>query len=154
MLMKDSQKFFGLYGHQKNTIFHAIAASHDCEDFLGHVEAISDLEDLQYFLQLKNADGRTCLHIAAKYQYGRNAEWMIIKMFSMGADLNAQDDTGNTILHIAVKKKDYELVDCLLLLPFLEEEIKNNDGLTAYQLAEQDNDYKMMTLFFSKMHDD
>lgn len=139
-----------IFGEDKfykgNTIFHLIAESH-CLEILDRIWDSSKDNELQRVLQLKNDHGETCLHLAVKYSSGIDAERIVAQMFDMGADLDAQEDgTGNTILHMAVKQKDYELVEYLLKVP-TKTNIKNEDGLTPYQLAEQDNDPKMMELF-------
>lgn len=136
--------------YDNNTIFHLIAEL-NCPEILDRIWNTTDERELEQFLQLKNKNGETCLHIAAKNLRGCSAERIIAQMVNMGADLNAQQDgTGNTILHIAVENKDYELVD-YLLEECSNENIENNDRLTPYQLAERDNDPKMMDIFQKRL---
>ncbi|AAZ30030.1 ank1 [Bracoviriform indiense] len=139
--------------YNNNTIFHLIAEL-NCPEILDRFwNNTTDEQEFKQHLQLKNTNGETCLHVAAKQQRGCCAERIIAQMFDMGADLNAQEDgTGNTILHIAVKNKDYELVE-YLLEQSSSRNIENNDRLTPYQLAEQDNDPEIMDIFSEPLED-
>lgn len=51
-----------------------------------------------------------------------------------GANINAQDKNGDTILHVAIKRKNEAVIDYLLEQD-LNASIKNNLGITAYDLA-------------------
>lgn len=53
-----------------------------------------------------------------------------------GADINAQNQRGNTILHLAAKKGYQQVEKYLLSVPGIRKDIKNLDGRTAVELAE------------------
>ena len=83
------------------------------------------------FLDVKgsNDKGRTALH---RYlALGRDT---VIKILDKGADVNAQDNEGNTVLHRAVRLKDRDLIE-LLLDRGAEINKRNNAGETPLMCA-------------------
>ncbi|XP_061710696.1 putative ankyrin repeat protein RF_0381 [Cydia pomonella] len=129
-------------------MFHVIAEE-GLGNVLDRIWNATRQKELEHILKLKNNDGELCLHSAVKNLRGIEAEKIMIQLFDMGADLDAQDDTGDTVLHIAVKQQDYQLVKWLLSLR-IDINIKYKSELTAYQLAEEKKDYKMTTMILSK----
>ncbi|XP_061710695.1 uncharacterized protein LOC133520338 [Cydia pomonella] len=114
----DSETFNDIFGPNpwdyNRTIFHAISASDMDNVFVRIFESYDDREDLKSIIRLKNKDGDTCLHTAAKEQYGTEADTFISRMTAMGAELDGQNNEGDIVLHIAVKNNDHELVEELL----------------------------------------
>lgn len=55
-------------------------------------------------------------------------------LINNGANVNAQDKNGDTIIHIAIKRKNTTVID-YLLGQNLNVEIKNKLGFTSYDLA-------------------
>lgn len=152
----DSETFNDIFGpnswDNNRTIFHAIAASDMDNVFVRIFENYDDREDLKSILRLKNKDGDTCLHTAAKEQNGIQAGTLISRMTAMGAELDAQNNEGDTVLHIAVKKEDHELVEELLDIR-VNKDLKNTDGLTAYEIAQKMDDQKSMELISNARYD-
>ncbi|XP_061729043.1 putative ankyrin repeat protein RF_0381 [Cydia pomonella] len=148
----DSDKLNDIFGSDPTrrncTIFHSIADS-DCDDILDRIFNNSEDKAFQHILKLKNNDGKTCLHKVVRSRSGSDADEMISLMKAMGADLNAQDNAGDTVLHKAVKKRDHELVKGLVEM-CADKSINNNDGLTAYQIAEQINEEEIMKILLIK----
>ncbi|KAL1490310.1 hypothetical protein ABEB36_013026 [Hypothenemus hampei] len=59
----------------------------------------------------------------------------ISKLLSNGADINAKNRSGQTILHIAIKKNDTDVVRFLLRYKEVRIDIPNKDGKTVFDLA-------------------
>lgn len=91
--------------------------------------------------------GRMCTHIVARYDQ-KNTLIKIEILFNWGADLNAgKAKTGDTLLHIATIKKNYQLADWLC-----RETRFNNDAInfahqTPYHLAYFSRDQRMINIF-------
>jgi ankyrin repeat protein len=81
---------------------------------------------------LANRDGEAPLYWAAM-----TGTFLAVKALAdAGADLDAQDaKTGNTALHAAVSHDDIVLIH-YLLSKNVRTDIRNNNGLTAFELAE------------------
>ena len=81
---------------------------------------------------LANRDGEAPLHWAAM-----TGTFLAVKALAdAGADLDAQDArAGNTALHAAVSHDDIALIH-YLLSKNVRTDVRNNDGLTALELAE------------------
>ena len=72
----------------------------------------------------------------------------------MGADINSKDDEGNTCLHFAINSGCLATIKKLLIRG-VDKSIKRNDNLTAYDLAWQNNEFKIAEIlkkinFFDK----
>jgi ankyrin repeat protein len=50
-------------------------------------------------------------------------------------EINAQNNDGETVLHLAVENENLALIQLLLAETSIDQTIKNEDGLTAYDLA-------------------
>ncbi|XP_061729042.1 putative ankyrin repeat protein RF_0381 [Cydia pomonella] len=149
----SSRKLNNIFGQERSerntTMFHLIAEE-GLDNILDRIWNATRKKELEQILKLKNDDGETCLHTAVKKLKGSEAERIMAQLFDMGANLDAQEDgTGDTVLHLAVKRQDYVLMDWLLSMR-IDKNIRNNSGLTAYQVAKQNNDYKMMKMILSE----
>ena len=78
--------------------------------------------------------GQTALHIMARRRSSFDCLQVLI---GNGADVNAQDNNGNTALHIAVSHPQVAMrMDVVWNLYIkTDDTIKNKDGKTAYDLA-------------------
>jgi uncharacterized protein len=96
----------------------------------------ADLPKLQEHLRLHkgvdepNAAGLSALHVAIKMGDLKIAEILV----KNGADIDFQDNNGNTPLILAVKKKDLELVT-FVVLKGADVNLANNDGVTPLHQA-------------------
>ncbi|XP_048250880.1 serine/threonine-protein phosphatase 6 regulatory ankyrin repeat subunit C-like [Haliotis rufescens] len=89
----------------------------------------------------KNGLGKTALHLVSDHMYEHalinerqsNTEQLI----AAGADVSAQDEDGNTPLHICVKNNDYRSVKALLGVLPSDVNIRNRNGKSALDLAEE-----------------
>ncbi|XP_057799740.1 ankyrin repeat-containing protein BDA1-like [Salvia miltiorrhiza] len=76
--------------------------------------------------------GESCLHLCVKYN---RVEAMkeILRCLEGGDDrlVDWKDQNGNTVLHLAVAKKQIEIVEYLLNNTRIEKEARNANGLTA-----------------------
>ncbi|CAI9780336.1 unnamed protein product [Fraxinus pennsylvanica] len=82
--------------------------------------------------------GETCLHLCVKYIRVEMLQNLAEAMKKLDGDLvNWKDCDGNSILHIAVAKKQIEIIDSLLELNGLEMNALNKNGLTALDILNQ-----------------
>lgn len=75
--------------------------------------------------------GQTLLHKAVIYKQNEIAQYLMKHVASL---LNAQDDKGNTPLHIAITKASIPLITTLLQHDSLDINLTNNDNLTPFDL--------------------
>lgn len=98
-----------------NNIFHEIAIKGSLELLLQMRNDFHRPTD--HALREWNGHGETCLHLAALMNRGQHAIRIIEIFVELGADLNAKNNLGYTLLHYALENGDCELRDWLLLLP-------------------------------------
>ncbi|XP_047971935.1 ankyrin repeat-containing protein BDA1-like isoform X2 [Salvia hispanica] len=82
--------------------------------------------------------GESCLHLCVKYN--RVEAMKAILQFLEGGDdrlVNWKDQNGNTVLHLAVEKKQLEIVEYLIDNTRIENGARNAAGLTALDLLLQ-----------------
>jgi ankyrin repeat protein len=92
-----------------------------------------------------NLLGETALHIAAirgDIKVGKI-------LLNVGANINAPGEYGNTPLHEAVGQRKYDFVK-LLLDHGASKDIRNKDGFTPAEHAEQSGDQRLTELFRAK----
>lgn len=78
----------------------------------------------------------TALH----YAVDKGLTSIVDALLEHGADVNAQDETGQTPLMYAVICSHKEVVEKLLSVPSIDLGIKNTDGETAKDIATGDDD--------------
>lgn len=85
-------------------------------------------------LNLKNKQGQTALHIMVCHRSSFTCPYILIEK---GADVNAQDNQGNTPLMAMLSHPQISMrmVVAWNLLPLTDLTIKNNKGETAYDIA-------------------
>ena len=107
------------------TVLHAAA-------MIESTALMSELIEAGADKNLANHDGETPLHWAAM-----TGTFLAVKALAdAGADLDAQDArAGNTALHAAVSHDDIVLIH-YLLSKNVRTDIRNKDGLTAFELAQ------------------
>ncbi|KAL2554047.1 Ankyrin repeat family protein [Forsythia ovata] len=82
--------------------------------------------------------GETCLHLCVKYNRVEILQILAEAMKKLDGDLvNWKDCDGNTSLHIAVAKKQIEIINSLLKVNGLEMNALNKNGLTALDILNQ-----------------
>ncbi|KAB8110137.1 hypothetical protein EE612_047085 [Oryza sativa] len=84
---------------------------------------------------LRNAQGRTFLHIAV--ENGRYTIIMFVRRRRRLAAkiMNLQDNDGNTALHLAIQDGDLHAVLCLLMNPVVKVDCLNKEGLTPLDIS-------------------
>ncbi|BAF45649.1 vankyrin-b2.1 [Ichnoviriform fugitivi] len=92
-------------------------------------------------LRIKNHEGELCTHVVANYHNGLRAILLIDVLVLLGADLNGRNFcAGETVLHRSVHNGDAPLAKWLCEQPQINLNARNNNGLTAYQIANERND--------------
>jgi len=87
-------------------------------------------------IQLSNLDGNTALH----YSSGFGDESLVNLLIQQGAFINSQNEKGETALHWAVMNGMISNVDILLKSGEVLIDLKNENGLTAVDLALEKED--------------
>ena len=90
---------------------------------------------------VKQSNGRTALMTAVN----NSNEGLILRLLSLGADINAPLNNGMTPLMRAVLNGSFELVD-ILLKSGADPNLKNNKNETAFSIAEDVNNGKILRL--------
>jgi len=130
---------FYLDSGKDNLITHFIVRN--CYD-----EALQVLSKAKYLLTVPNEKGETTMIIAVKSGHGD----VLQEDFFQNEGMNQQDSLGNTALHYAVQLKDkYALVN--LAYYGADTTIKNNNGLTAMELAEESKDEELLSILNNPM---
>ena len=137
-------RFNYLYGVEQNTLLHFISLRDRKHTFLEAIlEKVSGIDGNltsihgKRFIDWKNSDGDSVLHQIVRFEQSD----LLICLLSFNPDILLLDDDENTALHIAVEKRNKDLVDTLvsniedpkILADFLE--AKNKQGLNALHLA-------------------
>ncbi|XP_062711314.1 uncharacterized protein LOC134289471 [Aedes albopictus] len=104
-------------------------------------------KDSKYFADYKiaNKNGETLIHFAAR----DNMEMVKILIDDYAADVNAQDNDGNTPLHVAAKHSEWEEVKKLIGRNseyFGNYKIANDDGQTLYNFAEESGNMEIVQM--------
>lgn len=79
---------------------------------------------------MKNEAGRTALHLAA----AAGKTIVVNSLLNQGADISVIDNAGNTPLHLACKKHQFEVIKVLLAKTprHFDYLLKNQDNNTPY----------------------
>ena len=64
-----------------------------------------------------------------------------------GVDINSIGKSGQTCLHVAVENKNHEVVEYLLTQTSVNTELRDHDGNTAADIANQRGEKKVLALF-------
>ncbi|XP_041354943.1 myotrophin-like [Gigantopelta aegis] len=80
-------------------------------------------------IDARNQAGQTALHVCVQCDELKNLKFLL----NRGADMSCVDNEGNSVLHYAVERFQAEAVDTLLESGAVDS--KNNDGITAFDLA-------------------
>ncbi|CAD6244536.1 GSCOCT00014325001.2-RA-CDS [Cotesia congregata] len=97
-------------------------------------------------LNTTNIAGQMSIHVAAVTHEKWYAAKLIDILVELGADINGQESVeGNTALHLAVNRRDYQLVEWLCCQPGIDLKLCNAKNLSPFELA-QINRNKMMQI--------
>lgn len=84
--------------------------------------------------EIKNYEGETCLHLAAKGAHLEVLAHLISRQF--GSDINARDGrSGRTALHHAVEDRNLQTLALFLRLSNVDVNVRTFDGSTSLKLA-------------------
>ncbi|KAJ8773436.1 hypothetical protein K2173_004266 [Erythroxylum novogranatense] len=81
-------------------------------------------------------DGETVLHLAVKYSQN-NIFLFLAQKFNITDLLNCQDRYGNSILHLALKEKQYQIAEHLIRKTTFKVNARNCDGFTALDILNE-----------------
>ncbi|TVU06615.1 hypothetical protein EJB05_49839, partial [Eragrostis curvula] len=85
---------------------------------------------------LRDAMGRTFLHVAVKKRHVRVVQFVCLRWrHSFKSMLNIQDNKGNTALHLAIMEGDVDIFRCLMRNKYVHINLQNKDGKTPMDLA-------------------
>lgn len=98
-------------------------------------------------LNTRNSAGQMSIHIVAITHEKLYAAKLIDTIVKLGADINGQEGIGgNTALHLAVNKRDYELVEWLCRQPDIDLKLYNSNNVSPFQSAKKMKDKKMVQI--------
>lgn len=134
LLIEKGAKLFA-QDNEGNTPLHVAIIS----KYTDLAELLIDAATNQEELLMKDKDGYTALHIAA----GLGFEQVVSKLIEKNPKIvNVQNSDGDTALHVAVIEGRVEIIKELIKKE-INQDIKNNDGFTAIDLAYKEEDEDM-----------
>lgn len=86
---------------------------------------------------IKTKDGDTVIHLSV-HNNGHSTKSNIELFLELGVDVNAQNNSGDTALHIVVKKSNEKIIR-LLLKKGADVSLRNNDGNSPLELSYNTN---------------
>lgn len=97
------------------------------------------LVDVYADTKVRNTLGQTPLHMVLSTDVNADRTKMVEYLVKNGADINAQNNQGDTLMHLAVNMRNAEWVETLLKLWYtiFNLTVKNEKGLTPYEYAKQ-----------------
>ncbi|MFN7095831.1 MAG: ankyrin repeat domain-containing protein, partial [Burkholderiales bacterium] len=116
---------------------------------LGKVEEIEKLNYPEHYLDAKDSNGLTPLHIASM---GGQSE-MVIFLLKQGVDIKAKTEKDETPLHLAVRKGDYEQTVQLLLKAGAKIDARTKQGHNALHIAAYEGRLASCKLFIEQKID-
>lgn len=106
--------------------------------YSGHIDVVRKLITQGADVHARTIDGWTPLHSACKWNNAEIASFLL----QNNADVNAQTNGLHTALHLASGSKDTkEAIELLLMNRYINSDLKNNLGETAFDVACRTNVY-------------
>ncbi|PSS19334.1 Ankyrin repeat-containing protein [Actinidia chinensis var. chinensis] len=100
----------------------------------GHVEVLEELVRVNpHAARVRVDNGETVLHLCVKHNQLKTLE-KLLEMIGALELVNAKDDGGNTLLHLAVADKKFEIIKHVLMNSEVEVNATNANGHTAMDL--------------------
>lgn len=96
----------------------------------GRVKRVEDSLNSGFPINCCDPNGTTLLMIACRNKHRRIVEVLVTR----GADVNLQDDAGNTALHICFLVRGSESIADFLISHGADDSIRNGQDLTAYEV--------------------
>jgi ankyrin repeat protein len=121
----DNLQTFYEYDEDMCNFIHYAAGHGECQV----VELL--IEKMRVPIDIKSGDGKTALHFAAAEGWGDVVKYLVDK----GADLNAQDDNGDTPVYYAIRYKYPSLAKILIESDRALLMTKNDNGYTPLHMA-------------------
>lgn len=97
-----------------------------------HIEGITNITIYQKFAKIRDRNGRTALHLAAKYGNASLVESMVNEL---GIDTGEEDNYGQIALHLAAESGKLEVVKLLVNVFGSDINAKDKDGRLPLSLA-------------------
>lgn len=102
----------------------------------GHVGVIRlILQSRSDTCELVDKNGGNFLHVATKQKRTKVVRYVIEELELKHLLINQQDENGDTPLHLAVRNQHYKIIQLLLKVEKLSKVLRNKDGMTALDLA-------------------
>ncbi|KAJ4842265.1 hypothetical protein Tsubulata_040315, partial [Turnera subulata] len=101
----------------------------------GHLEILKELVQAKpEAIQLRGRRGETILHFCVKH-FQIDALKFLINLINQDGFVNAKDDDGFTILHLAVAQGETEMINFLITETMIDINFLNSKGFTALDIA-------------------
>ncbi|CAH2100805.1 unnamed protein product [Euphydryas editha] len=144
-IVKNRVQDTAAFEEEKNRFF-SICRSGNIFEFM---ESVPFLSNVGHLVHEYDHYGSLCTHIVARFDLN-NAVMKIELLLNMGADVSARESlTGDSLLHIAVSSKNYELAEWLCRDLKANLIAINYAHLTPYHLAYFFRDQRMMEILKS-----
>ena len=135
-LLEEGEDIFQVNDNNDNSLHKAVSTGFECEIkiieiLLKNASKFSRKKFVEY-INLQNNKGETPLFLACKHASDWSGHEDAIKLLiSNGADLNIQDEEGNTPLHISLYQDESASICELLINQGAKLNIKNSEGETV-----------------------
>ncbi|XP_057661221.1 uncharacterized protein LOC130896874 [Diorhabda carinulata] len=103
------------------------------------------LEKYENINDIKDIEGNTLLHYAAKFNHFKTAE----KLLSKGHDVDVKNNTGQLPIHFAVSRRSKDMIKLLLD----DTNVKFEDGNSLLHIAAKLNDLDLATILVNAKQD-
>lgn len=136
-------RFSGIRNEYGENLLHYLCRTCDVIELFTMHNIINN--ENRRFLMQYNAKHEQCVHIVASLQEDAVGKMKLLTMW--GANVNGKElKRGDTPLHIAVRVKNYALVEWLCQQKNINRETLNNDLMTPFHIAFGAKDDRMMKI--------
>ncbi|KAF3457855.1 hypothetical protein FNV43_RR02515 [Rhamnella rubrinervis] len=134
---------------QRKTILHSVSESEKHAHLLYRILSVACPNSVMD-VTIRN---ETALHLAAKHRVFNNFNMLLSHLMKYGDKskqardlINSKDIDGNTVLHIAVRENQTQMVELLLKMSNIKANLTNNDNLAALYLLPSSCDFQLASI--------